>query len=158
MKSMIKNRQLLSDVISALFVLLFAYAAISKLADFQKFQAQIGQSSLLAPFAGIVTWLIPTLEVLFATLLTIRKFQLTAMYLSFTLMAIFTFYVVIIQNFSEYIPCSCGGILQNMNWHQHLVFNIYFMLLAFVGVLIFPYDQMTIAIEGEAENLKQSRQ
>jgi uncharacterized membrane protein YphA (DoxX/SURF4 family) len=157
MKSMIKNRQLLSDIISALFVLLFVYAAISKLVDFQKFRAQIGQSPLLTPFIGIVTWLIPTLEVSIATMLTIRKFQLAALYLSFTLMVIFTFYIVIILNFSEYIPCSCGGILQNMNWHQHLVFNIYFVLLAFIGVLIFPYDQITIAIEGEAENLKQSR-
>ena len=136
----VKNN-LIVEVISILFVLLFIYAAVSKLADFQKFQVRLGKSPLLAPFVSAVTWLVPSTEVLIALLLTIKRFQLAALYFSFSLMIAFTVYIITILNFSEYIPCSCGGILQNMNWHQHLVFNSIFIILGIVAVLIYPNNE-----------------
>ncbi|MEJ0031509.1 MAG: MauE/DoxX family redox-associated membrane protein [Bacteroidota bacterium] len=41
-------------------------------------------------------------------------------------MVMFTAYIVVITRFSEYTPCSCGGVLEKMSWDQHLVFNIGF--------------------------------
>jgi hypothetical protein len=34
---------------------------------------------------------------------------------------------------SPYLPCSCGGILETMNWKEHLVFNLVFVCLAALG-------------------------
>jgi len=32
------------------------------------------------------------------------------------------------------LPCSCGGVLQQMTWNQHLIFNVVFTLLALFAI------------------------
>lgn len=125
------------DIVTSLFILLFVYAAVSKLVEFEKFTIQLGKSPLLAPFANWVSWGIPFFEIGIALLLTIDRFQLAALYASFSLMVVFSAYIITILNFSEYVPCSCGGILENMNWYQHLFFNISYVLLAVTGILLY---------------------
>lgn len=51
-------------------------------------------------------------------------------------MVIFTAYIVVILQFSEEIPCACGGVLQSLGWKEHLIFNIVFSLIALTGVLL----------------------
>lgn len=125
------------EIISALFILLFVYAAISKFLDYQKFRVQLGQSPLLTAFAGWVAWIIPTIEIIISLLLAFSKTRLLALYASFSLMVMFIAYIIAITKFSDYVPCSCGGVLQNMNWHQHLIFNIVFVLLAMAGISLY---------------------
>ncbi|HBC05203.1 MAG TPA: hypothetical protein DC015_13665, partial [Aequorivita sp.] len=120
---------------SYLFVLLFLYAAISKLLDFETFTVQLAQSPLLSAYAGVIAWAVPSLEILIAVLLTIPKYRIPALYAAFTLMVMFTAYIYIILNFSDFIPCSCGGVLEKLSWTQHLIFNIVFIILA--GVVVF---------------------
>ncbi len=121
---------------SYLFVLLFLYAAISKLLDFETFTVQLAQSPLLSAYAGVIAWAVPSLEILIAVLLTIPKYRIPALYAAFTLMVMFTAYIYIILNFSDFIPCSCGGVLEKLSWTQHLIFNIVFIILAGVAVLV----------------------
>lgn len=127
----------LIDIISALFIFLFVYAAISKLLDYQRFQVQLGQSPLLTAFAGWVAWFIPTIELAISLLLAFPKTRLFAFYASFSLMVMFTTYIIVITKFSDYVPCSCGGVLETMSWNQHLVFNIGFVLLILAGIIIY---------------------
>ena len=131
-----KPQTILVEIISALLIFLFMYAAISKLLDYQKFQVQLGQSPLLTAFAGWVSWIIPFLEIIISIMLAVRKFRLFGLYASFSLMVMFTSYIIAITKFSDYIPCSCGGVLQNMSWNQHLIFNIAFILLALTGIIL----------------------
>ena len=42
------------EIICLLYILLFVYAAVSKLLDFENFQVQLGQSPLLSAFAVCV--------------------------------------------------------------------------------------------------------
>ena len=126
------------DIISLILILLFVYAAASKLLDYQKFQVQLGQSPILTHFAGWVAWIIPGLEIVISILLAVPGCRMLGLYASFSLMVMFTAYIVAITRFSEYIPCSCGGILQHMNWNQHLIFNFVFVLLAIVSILLYP--------------------
>ena len=135
-----KLRDILTDIISALFVLLFLYAAISKLKDYEKFQIQLGKSPILSTFAFFFAGLVPALEIGIAMLLMIKRLQLLALYAAFSLMVIFSVYIVFILNFGEYIPCSCGGVLANFSWTQHFWFNIAFVILGVIGVLIYPYQ------------------
>jgi hypothetical protein len=51
-------------------------------------------------------------------------------------MLAFTGYVIAVVSFSKELPCSCGGVLQEMSWGQHIVFNIVFTLLALVAALL----------------------
>jgi uncharacterized membrane protein YphA (DoxX/SURF4 family) len=123
-------KQYFQEFAAFLFILLFTYAGFSKLLDYQKFRVQLGQSPLLTAFSGWVAWIIPLVEILISLFLLFPKFRTIALYASFSLMVVFTAYIVAILRFSEFIPCSCGGILQNMTWSTHLKFNLCFVLLA----------------------------
>ncbi len=65
-----------------------------------------------------------------------QKFRLFGLWAALTLMGMFTAYIFIMLNFTSYIPCSCGGILENMGWTEHLFFNIAFVLLAITALLL----------------------
>jgi Methylamine utilisation protein MauE. len=128
------NKVVIVEAISFLFILLFMYAAVSKFADYDKFRIQLGQSPLLTDFAKWIAWFIPAVEVVISLMLAFARSRLKGLYASFTLMVMFTAYIFTIQNFSDYIPCSCGGILQDMSWTQHLLFNLAFVILGVVGI------------------------
>ena len=130
------KKAILVDIIAALFILLFTYAAVSKLIDFQKFRVQLGQSPLLTAFAGSIAWIIPSLEILISILLITERFKLLGLYASFSLMTMFSTYIILITQFSIYIPCSCGGILEHLTWNQHLLFNICFLSFALAGLFL----------------------
>ena len=132
------KRKIFIEIICALFILLFVYAALTKIEDFEKFRVQLGNSPIIAPLANWMAWIIPILEISITLLFFFKRFQLIALYASFSLMVMFSTYIVAIIKFSEYIPCSCGGILQNMTWNEHLLFNIGFVFLGIVGILLYP--------------------
>ncbi|WP_417857511.1 MauE/DoxX family redox-associated membrane protein, partial [Xanthomarina gelatinilytica] len=67
-----------------------------------------------------------------------ERFRIPALFAAFALMVMFTAYIVIILNFSDFIPCSCGGVLEKLSWTQHLIFNIAFIILAGVAVFLVP--------------------
>jgi uncharacterized membrane protein YphA (DoxX/SURF4 family) len=129
--------KLVAETIAFLFILLFMYAAIAKLMDYEKFRAQLGQSPLLTAFAPWVAWGVPGIEIVISAMLAIPRFRLVAFYAAFGLMVMFTAYIVVILQFSDYIPCSCGGVLQDLSWTQHLVFNIVFVLLGLAGIFLY---------------------
>lgn len=131
-----KTQKLFLECICLLYILLFVYAAVSKLLDFENFQVQLGQSPLLSAFASWVSWLVPIIELILALLLFFPKWRVIALFASFSLMVMFTAYIFIILNYSSFVPCSCGGILEKLGWTEHLIFNVFFILLAAAGILI----------------------
>src|SRR5450432_1585243 len=129
------KKSVITEIIAALFILLFIYAAASKLLDYQKFKVQLGQSPLLTIFATQIAWTIPLIEIFISLLLSFKKTKIIGLFASFYIMVLFTMYIIIITRFSDYIPCSCGGILQHMTWNQHLFFNIIFIVLAATAIV-----------------------
>lgn len=119
-----------------MYTLLFAYAAITKLMDYVQFRVQLQQSPILTSIAPVIAIVIPLLELLIALGLFIKPIQRISLYGALSLMSVFTTYIVIILHYSEYIPCSCGGILENMGWKQHLIFNLVFIGLSITALLI----------------------
>jgi hypothetical protein len=67
------------------------------------------------------------------------------LYAAFSLMVMFTTYIICILTLSLYIPCSCGGVLEKLGWKEHLVFNIAFIILAAAAVLISYRKEKPIA-------------
>lgn len=125
----------LPTIISYLLILLFVYAAVSKMLDFQNFQAELGQSPLLSAFTGYISYAVLIAEIIISILLSFSKSRVVGLYAAFTLMVMFTAYIVVILNYSSFIPCSCGGILEKMDWKDHLIFNIAFCLLPALGII-----------------------
>lgn len=136
MNASTKIKSYIVQVVCLLYVLLFVYAAVSKLLDFENFQVQLGQSPLLSAFAIWLSWLVPVVEVIIALLLLIPNSRRIGLFLSFSLMTMFTTYVFIILHYSSFIPCSCGGVLEKMSWNVHLIFNIGFVALATLAIFI----------------------
>lgn len=135
-------KKILIEIVSLLYVVLFIYAAVSKLIDFENFRVQLGQSPLLSAFATPVAIGVPVMEIMIAVMLLLPKLKLYGLLSGFTLMVMFTAYIYIILNFSQFIPCSCGGVLEKMTWDQHLVFNIVFVLLASFAILFHTEKQL----------------
>lgn len=110
--------------VSIFFVILFCYAVISKILDFENFQVQISASPLLNGFSQFLPYMIIIAEFLIAGFLCYRKTRTTGLIGCFVLMLIFTVYIALLLSTSKNLPCSCGGILEKMSWQQHLYFNI----------------------------------
>jgi hypothetical protein len=47
------------EIISALLVLLFMYAAVTKLLDYQTFKFQLAKSPFITQFSAIIAWTLP---------------------------------------------------------------------------------------------------
>jgi hypothetical protein len=137
----IKNDVVL--VVSYLYILLFVYAAVSKLLDFENFQVQLGQSPLLSVYASWIAPSVLALELLIAFLLLFPVSRYVGLIGSYFLMVLFTVYIYLILNFSSFVPCSCGGVLEKMSWNQHLIFNICFALLAIIALFLIRSTKIT---------------
>ncbi|MEC7784436.1 MAG: MauE/DoxX family redox-associated membrane protein [Bacteroidota bacterium] len=128
--------QYLVKGIEYLFVVLWVYAATAKLLNSEAFSIQLGQSPLLSAYAGILVWLVPLSEYVLSTLLLFPKTKTIGLYGSLCLMTAFTTYIIIILNYADFVPCSCGGILEALSWTEHLLFNIACILLALIALLL----------------------
>lgn len=134
--------QIILNGISLLFVVLFIYAATSKLLTYELFKAQLVRSPYISGYSNWLVWGIPSIEYLIAVLLIFPKYLLTGLYMSLGLMTLFTSYIYMVLNFSESIPCSCGGIISSFGWKEHLIFNLFFIILALIGILILHKRQV----------------
>jgi uncharacterized membrane protein YphA (DoxX/SURF4 family) len=124
----------LLDIIVFLFVTLFLYASCSKLIEYDLFQAQIGKSPLIMGYSKWLAFIVPLIEIVTSIMLLIPRLQTFALYLSFSIMFLFSSYIAFILTLSPYVPCSCGGILSKLGWTEHLIFNIVFTAIAIIGI------------------------
>lgn len=136
---MISNLEnITSKIISFILILVFVYAATSKILDFEQFTIQLGQSPILSAFADFISIAVISLEIFLAILLMFVPTRSLGLLFSFGLMVMFTTYIFIILNYSDYIPCSCGGVIEKLSWNQHLVFNAGLIFLCALGFLLTP--------------------
>lgn len=129
---LMKNKWII-EIISALLIGLLIYAAFSKLLAYPVFVAQLHTHPMLKPFAGFLAWAVPVVELGVALLLFIPRSRLAGFTGALALMIMFTLYIAGMLLSDYHLPCSCGGILRNLTWKQHLVFNVFFTLLASIG-------------------------
>lgn len=142
MKNKLKNN--IVTVISYLYTFLFTYTAISKIIDFETFVVQLGQSPLLSAYANWVAVLIPAAEIIISLILLVPKIRYIGLFLAFGLMVMFSSYIIIILNYSDFIPCSCGGILSDMNWNEHLIFNFTFVFIGGICIILETHLKFTL--------------
>lgn len=128
------SKKLVIEIISALFILLFVYTAVTKLNDFENFRNVLKSSPLIGDKALFVAWMLPIGELIVSLLLFMPRTRVLGLHCSLVLMIVFTAYLSYMLTAAPHLPCSCGGVLQQMSWKEHLVFNICFSLLALLGV------------------------
>lgn len=136
MKRVNDYRGIVIQSISVLFILLFVYSAVRQLANFEVFRVRLSQAPLLENSASWLAAAIPTLEIGIALLLLFRVTRRWGLYGFLGLMSLFTAYIVYALNFASSLPCTCNTVFEGMSWTQHLWFNLGFMVLAIVGILL----------------------
>jgi len=140
------KKTIVTDIISALFILLFVYTAITKLVEHESFRAVLSQSPLIGINATILSWVLPILELFTAMLLFIPTMRKWGFASSLILMLIFTGYITYMISFARDLPCSCGGVISAMTWPEHLIFNIFFTALAAIAMRLTYRNKLFIAI------------
>jgi putative oxidoreductase len=128
------KRNTLTEIIAALFILLFVYTATSKLFEFSSFRYVLSKSPMIGNKAPFLAWALPLLEFGISLLLFIPRTRRQGLWGSLVLMTLFTGYLSYMIYFTPDRPCNCGGVLKQMTWNQHLIFNIFFVLLAVLGL------------------------
>ncbi len=144
-----------TEVIAALFILLFVYTACSKLLQYEQFKGMLSKSPLISQYSGLLSIAIPITELIIAMLLFFPRTRREGLILSLLLMMLFTIYIAYMMLFSSHLPCSCGGIVQKLSWKQHLFLNLFLIVIAATTV---NQHKVFIAINrGNRKPVEQSR-
>lgn len=139
-----KRPVIIADIISAIVLLLLLYTAFSKIVDYKNFRQALSASPLLQPFAGTIAWILPVAEIGVAALLFFPATRLKGLNISFILLSILTLYLIYMILFTPELPCNCGGVLKNLTWPQHIIFNLFFIGLSAAGIAAYNKHKETM--------------
>ena len=130
-----KTKEMTFNLVSLVFVCLFIYTAVSKFITHDKFVWALGMSPYVGNKAELLGWVIPILELLVSGLLILEKFRRKGLAASLILMILFTVYLIIMVTTVGKLPCTCGGVISEMSWNQHIVLNVFLIGLSAIGLL-----------------------
>jgi len=140
------NPDIFVSIIAALLIALFVYTALSKVMQLHRFQIALRSSPWLREYSRQLAWGIPGIELVLAAGLLILRFRERALLFSGILLLVFTLYIGGMLLFTEKLPCGCGGVIEALDWQQHLVLNIVLTLLAFLAWYLERKHKRTVAI------------
>ncbi|MDQ0640071.1 putative membrane protein YphA (DoxX/SURF4 family) [Pedobacter sp. W3I1] len=125
-----------------LLVLLFVYAALSKLFTFSDFDQQLHNQSFPSWLADFLLYFLIPAEIITALLLCFKRTLLFGLLSSAALLLAFTSYIAMVMlHFWDRVPCSCGGILNQMGWSAHLVFNSIFLIFNLIALYLYTFER-----------------
>jgi|ERR1700722_6830902 len=124
-------------IASGLIIFLFLYASLSKLFDFKTFVGEINNQPLPNSWTPFLSVAIPGCELLICGLLLFDRSRLLGLWISLVFMSLFAGYAaaILLHGFS-YIPCSCGGVIEKLTWPQHLILNLFYVLLSVIAIRV----------------------
>jgi len=131
-----KKLAILNFICTAI-IALFTYAAFSKLFNLTAFVKGMQSQPLPVWLIQLSLFMLPVNELAIPILVMLHKTRKTGLYLSFILFLLFTIYsIAILLHQFNHIPCSCGGLIQELSWKQHLFLNIAGMALTITAITI----------------------
>jgi putative oxidoreductase len=147
------KKQVMLECVSALLILLFLYASLSKFMDFTTFIGEMRNQPLPKSWIPFLVWFIPCTEIILSVLLIVERTRLLGLYGSVVLMGLFTAYaMLILLHFFPRVPCTCGGIIKKLTWPQHLAMNLIFVALSISGVIIQRRKYFNLIIINKTKN------
>jgi hypothetical protein len=135
--------------ITSCFILLFLYTGISKLWNYRDFISEIHQSPWFKILPGWLVWIIPAFEIATAYMLATRRFRLKGLYISCIMTGLFTLYILGLSQFTYYIPCSCGGLIDTLPNVVHIILNAALAILAMLAIYLEKGIKQTTAIRNK---------
>lgn len=130
------GRKLFVDITIAVLIVLFLHTAVSKFLDFKGFVYDLNNQPFPNSFTPFLSWFIPSAELAIVGLLFFERARSAGLFASLILMAAFTIYTsLVLLDFFDYVPCSCGGVVRYLNWTQHFFFNLFFVVITSIAIL-----------------------
>jgi putative oxidoreductase len=132
-----KSKYWIIEICVHLLAVLLIVTAGSKIADLDKFAGQISNQPFDNRFTDILTYGVPTLEVMLVIGLLWPAKRLVALYGTAVLLTIFTIYIALVTfNFYDRVPCGCAFAFERLSWPQHLMMNLFFTLLSYFAIIM----------------------
>lgn len=141
------TREIIIDITVYLFIILFMYTAASKLFSINKFASTLAKSPLIGDLNFVVAWTVPIVEILISIALIFPNFRRAGLLASLALMSAFTLYLFYMVFSDNKLPCHCGGVISTMTWNQHIWFNMSFIVLALIGLILSKKKDLVIDID-----------
>ncbi|MGN0019980.1 MAG: MauE/DoxX family redox-associated membrane protein [Sphingobacterium hotanense] len=130
----------ISQVYRLIIMLLLALwlpVAIDKILDFAAFRSGILNQPFPDLLGYILIYLLPVLEIATVATLVVSRLQKLGLIMSTTLLIVFSTYIAIaLLGAWEQLPCGCGSVINGMNWKQHLIFNLIFLIISIWGLYL----------------------
>jgi putative oxidoreductase len=131
------KRDTLVTVIRGLLILMFLYASFSKIFDPEGFKDSMERQPFPHWLGNSFLFLVPASEIFVSILLLKERSWKKGMIGAVMLMSLFSIYVgLVLFHFFKYVPCSCGGIIKQLTWSEHFIFNLFFLAISIVGWLL----------------------
>lgn len=131
-----KNKTISTLVIIAL-LLLWIPVSMDKLLKFGTFKAGILRQPFSDELGNVLIYTLPVLEIAVVLLLLNQSWRMLGLWLSTLLMIAFTGYIgIALLGAWERLPCGCGSVISGLSWNQHFWFNLFFLLLSIMGILL----------------------
>ena len=129
------KKEPITTTIASLLAALLCYAAMSKLMNYEQSQNEMLNQVFPRSWAIILTWFVPSLELLITLTLLFKQTLRYGLWAATLLLGAFSIYIAVVMTgvFGR-VPCSCGGILKNMSYYVHLIFNLLFLTIGIAGI------------------------
>ena len=129
-----KFKKAITDLSRYLFVLLFLYTAANKIWKFHNFEWVLGTLPLIGKYHMLIAYAVPSAEILASALLLINSTRKYGLITSFLLMFTFSSYLIFMVFYAKDLPCNCGGVISQLSWNQHIIFNLFFLILSVIAL------------------------
>lgn len=131
------KRKIALEGIISLLILLFLYTGLTQLLAYKYFHGNIYNQPIFQWSKPILVYAVPGAQLLIVAALLFERTRLKALWASLILLSIFTVYIaMILLNMLARVPCSCGGVISSFTWPQHLMFNLFFIILNIIAILM----------------------
>ncbi|MDX1956156.1 MAG: hypothetical protein SFU20_11540 [Chitinophagaceae bacterium] len=129
-----------SLLISGSLIMLLAYTGIMKLWEHEDFLIKLLKSPLIPKrHIELISYAVPVFELLVVGLLVFKPRW--GLYGSLMLLCSFTVYLVLLNRYTNYTGCSCGGIFNNLNYTTHLFVNLAFIIANVLAILMISAEK-----------------
>jgi hypothetical protein len=124
------------EIIVFLYVILLLHTGTSKMMEYNIFKDQLTESLGISSLAKVIAVTLPWFEFLIAIMMLLPKWRYKGLISGVLLMSAFTLYILFLITFSPELPCSCGGLMSQLSWNEHVIFNSTFIIMGIAGALL----------------------
>ncbi|MCH7407448.1 DoxX family protein [Belliella aquatica] len=128
------TKNIIIEICALLLAALFFYTGISKILDADNTYYSLKNQVFPDWFVTLLFYTLPLLEIILAIALVIPRSRKISLWLSLILLTSFTAYIgIVLTGVFGRIPCSCGGVISQLTWTQHLFFNLFFLSITIIS-------------------------